>query len=61
MFAARVLKASIYDIIRLTDNCITLVQGKQDFQMYDSMPKAISQAIALSEVTKLVQTSISTY
>ena len=49
------LNASIYDIIRLTDNCITLAQGEQYFQMSDSIPEAVSQAIALSEVTELVQ------
>lgn len=37
-------------------NRITLVECKrEEQQLYDNMPEAISQAIALSEVTKLVQ------
>jgi hypothetical protein len=51
-----VLKAAIDDIMSFANNRITLVEGKrEDQQLYDSMPEAISQAIALSEVTESVQ------
>jgi hypothetical protein len=46
----------IDDIMSFADNRITLVEGKcKDQQLYDSMPEAISQAIALSKVTESVQ------
>jgi hypothetical protein len=51
-----VLKAAIEDIMSFADNPITLVQGKPwEEQLYGSIPEAISQAIALSEVTESVQ------
>jgi hypothetical protein len=49
-----VLKAALDDIMSFARNRITLVEGKEQ-QLYDSMPEAISQAIALSEVTKSVE------
>jgi hypothetical protein len=53
----RVLYAAVDDILSLTSNCIPLVIGKHNEQkpsLYDSMPEAIIQAMALSEVTKSV-------
>jgi hypothetical protein len=51
-----VLKAAIDDIMSFADNHIMLVQGKpKEEQLYGSMPEAISQAIALNEVTESVQ------
>lgn len=49
------LKAVIDDIMKFASNRITLVEGKREHQLFDSMSEAISQAIALSEVTKSVQ------
>ena len=50
------LKAAIDDVMSFARNRITLVECKrEEQQLYDNMPEAISQAIALSEVTKLVQ------
>jgi hypothetical protein len=42
-----------HDFLGLARNRIVLIKGKR--QLIDSMPEAISQAIALSEVTKSVQ------
>jgi hypothetical protein len=51
-----VLTGAIDAIIRLASNRITLVEGKrEERQLYDYMPEAISQAVALSEVTKSVE------
>ncbi|SJL03466.1 uncharacterized protein ARMOST_06822 [Armillaria ostoyae] len=50
----RILKAAVYDIMIGAMNRInvTMVQGKrEDQELYDSMPEATSQAVALSEVT----------
>lgn len=50
------LEGVIDDIMKFASNRIALVEGKRDrYQLFDSMPEAISQAIALSEVTKSVQ------
>ena len=50
------LGAAIDDIMAFASNRLTLVEGKrEEEQLYDNMPEAISQAIALSEVTKSVQ------
>jgi hypothetical protein len=51
-----VLNAALDDVMSFARNRITLVEGKREEQhLYDSMPEAVSQAIALSEVTKSVQ------
>jgi len=51
-----VLKAALDDVMSFARNRITLVEGKhEEQQLYDNMPEAISQAIALSEVTKCVE------
>jgi hypothetical protein len=50
-----VLNAAAHDIIRFTCKCITLAKGKHEECLYDSMPKAVSQAMALNEVKKSVQ------
>ncbi|KAK0191503.1 hypothetical protein F5146DRAFT_1049042 [Armillaria mellea] len=48
----RILKAAVYDIMIAAMNRITMVEGKhEDQELYDSMPEATSQAVALSEVT----------
>ncbi|KAK0189808.1 hypothetical protein F5146DRAFT_1052640 [Armillaria mellea] len=48
----RILKAAVYDIMIAAMNRITIVEGKrEDQELYDSMPEATSQAVALSEVT----------
>ncbi|KAK0238633.1 hypothetical protein EDD85DRAFT_935957 [Armillaria nabsnona] len=49
---SRILKAAVYDIMIGAMNRITMVEGKrEDQELYDSMPEATSQAVALSEVT----------
>ncbi|KAF9029260.1 hypothetical protein BDZ89DRAFT_1014507 [Hymenopellis radicata] len=51
---SRVLKGALHDVMRFSQNRIVLVEGKQpeeDNNLYNSMPEAISQAAALSEVT----------
>jgi hypothetical protein len=43
----------IDEVMEYAIQLITLVEGKRDeFNLYDNMPEAISQAVALSEVTK---------
>jgi hypothetical protein len=46
-----VLNAAIDDVMTFASNRITLIVGKSEENLYDSMPEAISQAIALSEVS----------
>ncbi|PBK99156.1 hypothetical protein ARMGADRAFT_491963 [Armillaria gallica] len=49
---SRILKAAVYDIMIGAMNQITMVEGKrEDQELYDSMPEATSQAVALSEIT----------
>jgi hypothetical protein len=51
-FPAKVLEASLDDLMMYTGNCIMLVKAKRDKEMLiDCMPEATSQAIALSKVT----------
>ncbi|KAH9953291.1 hypothetical protein BC827DRAFT_1387278 [Russula dissimulans] len=47
-----VLEAPLDDLMMYTENCIILVEAKRDQEvLFDSLPEATSQAIALSEVT----------
>jgi hypothetical protein len=50
------LNAGSYDVMSFAENRIILVEGKgEERYLRDSMAKATSQAIALSEVTGSVQ------
>ena len=52
-FPAKVIEASLDDLMMYTRNCIMLVEAKCDKEMLiDFMPEATSQAITLSEVTR---------
>ena len=54
-FSDHVLDSTLEDLTMYTRNRIMLIEAKRDKQMVmDSMPEAISQAIALSEVTGCV-------